>query len=414
MKKNILFLSTCILSLTAKSQIPTSGLIAWYPFNGNANDESGGSHNGTVTNATLTTDRNGNTNAAYYFNGSSKIISTISTLPVSNNPRTISVWVLWDSVQAVWDNCIVSYGFCPAFTNGGSFGLRIWDTSGNGNPTNATYNGYGCGAGDAKSVIHANKKWHNLVGVYDGTNQKLYLDGILIKTLSYNLNTILSQLVIGMSEDQTSVIGNFKGKIDDIAIWSRALTPTEVTQVFTGSVLPLTLTQFSAELHNKEVVLKWQTANEINVSHINIQRSTNNKEYTSIGTLTAKGNSQYSYIDNNLANNTTLYYRLETVDKDGKKQYSNIQFISIKNSVQGFTIYPNPSKGNFKIELPSSMQGKNKIRIFDVIGKAVWESTVEATDIINSNINLSNGIYTIQINNIKTGRIESQKLIITN
>jgi hypothetical protein len=45
------------------------GLVAHYPFNGNANDESGNGNNGTVNGATLTTDRFGNMNKAYSFDG---------------------------------------------------------------------------------------------------------------------------------------------------------------------------------------------------------------------------------------------------------------------------------------------------------------------------------------------------------
>lgn len=49
------------------SYVPTSGLVGYWPFNGNANDESGNGNNGTVNGATLSSDRNGNANSAYYF-----------------------------------------------------------------------------------------------------------------------------------------------------------------------------------------------------------------------------------------------------------------------------------------------------------------------------------------------------------
>jgi len=68
-----LFLTTCMLLavLTANAQsipsyIPKSGLIGWWPFNGNANDESGNKHNGKVNGATLTSDRFGNTSQAQF------------------------------------------------------------------------------------------------------------------------------------------------------------------------------------------------------------------------------------------------------------------------------------------------------------------------------------------------------------
>ena len=51
------------------SYVPTNGLVGWWPFNGNANDESGNGNNGTVNGATLTSDRFGNANKAFNFNG---------------------------------------------------------------------------------------------------------------------------------------------------------------------------------------------------------------------------------------------------------------------------------------------------------------------------------------------------------
>ena len=55
------------------SEVPTTGLIAWYPFNGNANDESGNANHGTVNGATLTSDRFSRADNAYYFNGTNNI-----------------------------------------------------------------------------------------------------------------------------------------------------------------------------------------------------------------------------------------------------------------------------------------------------------------------------------------------------
>ncbi|MGK5093982.1 hypothetical protein WDW89_18465 [Deltaproteobacteria bacterium TL4] len=61
------------------SSIPTNGLVAYYPFNGNANDESGNWNNGTVNGATLTTDRHGNANKAYSFDGADDYINIPDT-----------------------------------------------------------------------------------------------------------------------------------------------------------------------------------------------------------------------------------------------------------------------------------------------------------------------------------------------
>lgn len=64
------------------SYVPTNGLVGYWPFNGNANDESGNGNNGTVNGATLTSDRFGSTNAAYSFNGVSNYIECIQSGPI--------------------------------------------------------------------------------------------------------------------------------------------------------------------------------------------------------------------------------------------------------------------------------------------------------------------------------------------
>ena len=73
MKKHLLILATVFLSISTFSQIPNyvpaNGLVGWWPFNGNANDESGNGNHGTVNGATLTQDRFGNANMAYGFDG---------------------------------------------------------------------------------------------------------------------------------------------------------------------------------------------------------------------------------------------------------------------------------------------------------------------------------------------------------
>jgi hypothetical protein len=69
------------------------GLVAYYPFNGNANDESGNGRNGAVTKAVLTLDRTGTTNRAYQFNGSNnRIVVSGATWPGGNSDRSVVVW----------------------------------------------------------------------------------------------------------------------------------------------------------------------------------------------------------------------------------------------------------------------------------------------------------------------------------
>ena len=94
--KKLLLYGAIALSLNSFAQTPTyvpsTGLVGWWPFNGNANDESGNAYNGTVNGAALTADRLGATNSAYSFNGNSAFIQTPTSTVNFPSGFTISVW----------------------------------------------------------------------------------------------------------------------------------------------------------------------------------------------------------------------------------------------------------------------------------------------------------------------------------
>lgn len=107
-----LLLATTIFA-QIPSYVPTNGLIGWWPFNGNANDESGNGNNGTVNGATLTTDRNGVTNKAYNFDGvDDKIIITAQSIIPQQSNYTVSLW--FKSAISTYNGAFISFGawFC--------------------------------------------------------------------------------------------------------------------------------------------------------------------------------------------------------------------------------------------------------------------------------------------------------------
>ena len=100
MKKLVFTAFAVGLSLTANfwaqvpSYVPSNGLVGWWPFNGNANDESGNGNNGTVNGVTLTTDRFGVVNKAYNFDGVNDWIEiSDNNLLDLNNELTLSAWI---------------------------------------------------------------------------------------------------------------------------------------------------------------------------------------------------------------------------------------------------------------------------------------------------------------------------------
>jgi len=141
------------------AQIPTIGLVAYYPFNGNANDMSGNANNGTVHGATLTTDRFGNPNSAYSFDGLSNYIEVPHTLQLNAFPITINTWFITSSSTY---GAIISKYTCLA-----SNGYSIHDN--NGNLSSYYYNYMGGAevwADGSSTIIINNNLWHMATSCY--------------------------------------------------------------------------------------------------------------------------------------------------------------------------------------------------------------------------------------------------------
>ncbi len=218
-----------IAQICTKAQLPTSfqnDLVAFYPFCGNANDVSGNGNNGTVNGATLTTDRFGNANSAYYFSGAScntYIQATVNTSSIQTGV-TISVWVNRSGVGCINPRL---FEFWP-----GSDGPRQaqWQWS---NP-NAIAMGHRTSTGvyvTTEVPAPSENIWTHLVYTNDGSSAKFYRDGQLIATLTSSGNpTLASNLAIGRMNH--SSWDAFNGKIDDFIVLSRALSECEVQQLF--------------------------------------------------------------------------------------------------------------------------------------------------------------------------------------
>ena len=249
-KKNVLLTALAIAGFavttsaqTVPNYLPSNGLVGWWPFNGNANDESGNGVNGNVLGATLSSDRFGISNSSYLFNGSSNVINcgngTNQLLNLIGSV-TISAWVQANCFGCGnYANSIVAKhrwgspnGYMFGFWLGGSTGMINYAATPNFDPSTypAGQTGY----------ISANI-WKNCVVVYDSNSTllKYYIDGNLVDTklLSFNMTANTDDLVFGAQRNgaATGYLDFFSGKIDDIGIWNRALTQQEITNLNNGS-----------------------------------------------------------------------------------------------------------------------------------------------------------------------------------
>jgi hypothetical protein len=237
--KKLLLLATILLSINTYSQIPshvpTSGLVGWYPFNGNANDASGNGNNGTVIGATLTTDRNSNSNSAYSFNGGTSYIQANLSSPLNTSligGLTLSGWI--NSVSYSQSSPQILASLFDSSNNGYGIGY------GNSNGTNAFLHGT-CGApGVGASMIVSQSTspitntWYHVVMTCDfGSNSsKLYVNGSYQAQSTNTLTSaILNKVVIGKWWNS---VWFQNGKLDDIGIWNRALNQSEILALYTG------------------------------------------------------------------------------------------------------------------------------------------------------------------------------------
>ncbi|MEI7726806.1 MAG: LamG-like jellyroll fold domain-containing protein, partial [Bacteroidota bacterium] len=212
-----------------------NGLVACYPFNGNAYDESGNGSNGTVLGPTLTTDRFGNPNSAYLFDGNGDyIVCDADNLPITD--RTVSLWFYANSLGT--------------------------------HPNPLAYGGNNCGTTWFQSINHTGPEyvleshcevnhfavgyttapvgqWVNWVITNDVTGCKMFINGVQIGSNSnYVDDTYVTgkDLAIGVCVSTNGMapytdwnLGWFDGKIDDVRIYDRALSLQEILSLYSAT-----------------------------------------------------------------------------------------------------------------------------------------------------------------------------------
>jgi hypothetical protein len=228
MKKTILFLvmavalTTQTLFAQVPSYVPTNGLVGYWPFDGNANDESGNGNNGTVNGATLTADRFGNIGKAYSFDGINDYIQT----PVSSdNNYSISIWLnanLISQMHIIGNDDEASSGKALVLNSLG--GLEIYNCNPNISP-----NCYGVPGINVLSNLITSTYWTNVVISVNNGNASFYVNGNLVGNGSGVENFGINWQIGAKGNLFTQI--PFNGKLDDVGIWNRALTQQEITNL---------------------------------------------------------------------------------------------------------------------------------------------------------------------------------------
>jgi hypothetical protein len=229
------------------SPVPQNGLVAWYPFNGNVNDESGNNNVLQSFGITSTTDRSGNSNAAYSFSNTqtnvTSYLKAVNRTPFATANYSISAWFntsqFYPSIGGVTYNYQAIVFHSPQwYTLGPAYSLSLKHTN------NSILEGGQWTTGTTGQPLLSqdgsisSNQWYHAALTYDGTTMKMYLNGQLVgsraATLSY---TNQVQFLIGGAGDGPSpggIYGGFNGKLDDIGFWNRALTENEILKIYQG------------------------------------------------------------------------------------------------------------------------------------------------------------------------------------
>lgn len=217
--------------------IPAAGLLAWYPFNGNANDESGNGHHGEVRGARLTKDRFGKENSAYAFDGNEVI--SVNDPPGIEEGLAISLWVSYGIADTPYDfgNVMIAWGGVKGYycidthrPDGGPDAghmLFVWDHQWKRKYEHGWQASGGFCLGKTRILPGA---WYHVVGVHDGRELRLHIDGRLHDSTPGVMGTPTKPIHIGRGADKERWY--FHGNIDDVRIYGRALAEREILDLF--------------------------------------------------------------------------------------------------------------------------------------------------------------------------------------
>ncbi len=242
MTKFLLFIFfVCIVNISFSQVNLNNGLLAYYPFNGNANDASGNGNNSIFNNATLTSDRLGNPNSAYYFNGIDNYIQ-IPNAPGLNPSNQISICALVKPMGFYTGPChgnsVVMKGdgdYLP-----GNYAIRFDDnayTFQNNCNTSVVdiihQNFYGVNAQTPSPgyTPYINKnQWYCIAYTYDGTFGKFYVDGVLTYTESVPGISFTNTYDLFFGKLNSSAFPYwFNGTMDEVRLYNRAINAEEVS-----------------------------------------------------------------------------------------------------------------------------------------------------------------------------------------
>lgn len=444
------------IQLKVLNSYPKNGLVAWYPFNNNANDESGNGNNGTIVGANFVNDRNNESSSALNFNGSSNyVIINDNDKQDLNNDFSISSWIYANSFSSI-STIVNKHGNGSQF-DGYCFG--VWKVS-----NNYLINCQGAPSYGSMTYPNANGKvnlsdWINLTSTYSKNSRilKYYINGNLIDSVIVDFSSIGNTawpLIIGALGTPSNMNWYFNGKIDDVGIWNRSLESYEVNDLINSNKSIVKVIWNNNDTNNKVMVnpdSKTTYSCEILIGSYKLRDSINiDVSKPIIGNMIGRINEliidtsylyavnaqigyQYNWIVSNGVivsgqETNSIYVKWinnglgeikvavintkgcsDTLSKSVKIGNVGVQEFGIHN----VTIFPNPNNGSFSVSLINGIEENLCFQIHDLMGReflnTIHFSKQGAQEII-LNTNLNKGLYILTVIGSKTS-LKKQILI---
>ena len=401
-------LATITFGQTVPSYVPTSGLVGWWPFNGNANDESVNGNNGVVNGPILTTDRFSNPNSAYQFNR-----SAAQSIDIMNNAVLDTITEL---TLSIWYN-IQSYND-PSSCCGYNHFINKSDQSTQnhflfaGNNT-GLYFYYDNSSAFQTNTLTSLNQWSNVVLTYEynggpASMCRFYLNGVLTDYFPTASQLVSSNFNLRFGTYGSNAYNTVDGTIDDIGIWNRALDSCEIkdlyfaslgnccnisvsTQPINQSVNISNNAQFTTASSDPLATYQWQTDLGVGFQNLN-----------SVGQYSGTTNDTLTIANTTLSNNNQPFRCI--ISSGSCSDTSNVVVLTVNNNVgineftqdNLFSVYPNPAKSQINVKADAKLLG-SVYTIYDNTGKLVLTGKINSDNTVIELDNLSGGIYLFSV-----------------
>ena len=423
----LILMSGLGFSQSVPSYVPTSGLVGWWGFNGNAQDGSGNGNHGTIVGSiTNTTDRFGIPNSAYFFNGNNCHIPIPSLNSLSYRPITYSAWVIVNSYFPI----TFGHKFRTIIGRNTTYVLDcgvigFWADGNPVIPQNIPQNtfifwrgGGSSGTAPVTSTSPPLNQWVHVVYTQElNGDWQWYMNGLLSNSGNFTdpLN-YFSEFRIGGCNNYDGYSWN--DKLDDIGIWNRALTPQEITNLYnsqlptqTSLCLPTITTSSPSSVGVDTVVIGGDISNDGGSSIVlrGVCYSTStNPNMGNQRTEDGSGIGSFNTVLRGLTSSTTYYARSYAKNSNGVVVYGNEVSFTTTASLPGVRCPGTPTVTDIDGNIYNTVQigGQcwtqsnlkvSKYRNGDSIptglSNSQWSSTSSGAYAIYNNDPFNDGLY---------------------